>query len=89
MARFNVIDLMACVDCGLFLANGEIEGCDPSWAPENMTDEWDNPCNGDSEKDDEFSWRACDLCGSRLGGARMHCVALVKPPRDAKGRYTR
>ncbi len=89
MARFNVIDLMACVDCGLYLANGDLDDADPSWSPENMTDEYDNLVNGDSDKDEEFSWRPCEICGSRLGGARMHCAALVKPLRDAKGRYTR
>ncbi|AHK78166.1 hypothetical protein M911_02070 [Ectothiorhodospira haloalkaliphila] len=33
---------------------------------------------GDSNKDDEFSASACDCCGTRLAGARHHCVILGK-----------
>lgn len=31
---------------------------------------------GDSDKDDDFSTRSCDCCGSQLAGSRHHCVVL-------------
>jgi hypothetical protein len=31
---------------------------------------------GDSEKDEEFSWRPCELCGCKLAGSRHHAIAI-------------
>lgn len=30
------------------------------------------------EEREEFSWRPCDCCGSKLGGARTACTGLTK-----------
>lgn len=29
----DTFDIMVCVDCGLYIANGDVEGCDPAWKP--------------------------------------------------------
>lgn len=31
---------------------------------------------GDEERNEEFSWSSCDVCGTSLGGSRYHMVVL-------------
>lgn len=74
--RDNTIHaLMACVDCGFLLANGEPENPEPEWSPEAIEARWPHAewhlVNGDSDDDQSFSWQPCDCCGSELGGERM------------------
>jgi hypothetical protein len=70
-------DLFVCVDCGFYIAYGEVENPDPRWNEKDAGARWDGyvVVNGDSDKDHEFSWSPCEYCGSTLGGTRMHCVA--------------
>lgn len=79
-------DLLICVDCMMLLANGEPN---PEWSEAeteahigemdfNFPPEQWVVVPGDSEKDHDFSWSQCELCGSRLGGTRMHAVAWEK-----------
>jgi len=86
----NTIDLMACVDCGFFVAYGEVEQPDPTWRAANFERGTAGlvVVNGDSDRDHEFSWSPCDCCGSRLGGTRMHCVAWEKPTPPALPTFT-
>jgi hypothetical protein len=77
----KIFDVYVCVDCGFYLANGEPddggEARRNGWNPDEIARRWEgyHLVNGDSEKDHDFSWSACEGCGSRLGGARMHCQA--------------
>lgn len=66
-----------CADCILYIANGDLPE-DPADA-RRITDAiaaepgtW--VCG--SAPDDEFSWSACDCCGSTLGGSR-HEAAVI------------
>lgn len=74
---------MVCSDCLFYVANGDL--------PHDSTPERDaeieegitamgglRVCAGDSDKDDEFSWRRCPGCGSRLGGSRHEVVVLSR-----------
>jgi len=78
------VDVFVCVDCGQFLANGEPQDGGAAraagWNPDELAQHWEgyHLVNGDAEKDLEFSWQPCEGCGTRLGGARMHCVAWEK-----------
>ena len=70
-----------CTDCAMFVANGEPPLRDPEtgldWSQaeeEAWVQEWANENRGIiwslGDDEDDFSWRACDLCGTALGGAR-------------------
>lgn len=76
--------LWVCVDCMMVHANGETEG-EPDRVPwaiyddaRNLTmglmrEEHECESDGDGECDCEtleFSWSACEGCGSALGGSR-------------------
>ncbi len=78
---WEAADIMACVDCMMWIANGDFpESDDSDWKPENVYARWDsskwNLCCGDSENDEEFSNSECECCGSKLAGSRHHIVAL-------------
>lgn len=78
MTKDDQIDVLVCVDCGFYLANGVAEDDEDHTATYAALDRnWKGYVivNGDSDKDHEFSWSPCEGCGSKLGGARMHCVA--------------
>ncbi len=72
-------DLLVCVDCIMYIANGDLpedrpdfeEECASRWP---LASGWHINC-GDEEKDEEFSWQDCDCCGSALGGSRHHAIA--------------
>lgn len=77
-------DIFICVDCGMLIANGEPN---PEWSEtdefehvDRMEHNWPSDewvlAVGDSERDEEFSWAACDSCSSTLGGYRFHAVAM-------------
>jgi hypothetical protein len=79
MVQIAFDNLYVCTDCVFYIANGDLPEDDTNaWSPDNFDARWRdyNVCCGDSEKDNEFSWSRCDGCGSKLGGARFHCVAL-------------
>jgi len=75
-------DLEVCVDCVHTIAHGYVD---------DITDEREREvaegldalsqegwlCNGDAERDEEFSWRSCDCCGTTDGGSRHHVVLMV------------
>jgi hypothetical protein len=75
-------DLEGCVDCVMFIANGDEPDDNPQgWSPDDIETNWPsatyNLCvGGDETSEAYFSWRACDCCGSRLGGDRYPVVAL-------------
>jgi hypothetical protein len=78
--RVKYDDLVGCEDCRMYIANGDIPENRPN-LPRAIAAQWpdDGPhivC-GDTEGD-EFSWQACDICGSRLGGAR-YPFAILEP----------
>lgn len=70
-------DLMVCVDCSMFLANGEVDDHDPEWpGPDAIDALWPDHDIALGDDHDEFSWSSCDACGSTLGGARYAAVAI-------------
>ena len=87
MTVTETISLDVCVDCILWLANGDTDE-DGDWSPEDILEEWDGwhlhaggTCEycEDSEEPCEgwFSSSPCDCCGSSLGGSRHHATALL------------
>lgn len=70
-------DLFVCVDCGMWISNGDTSGASEDWKP-NLEPWVINVVMGDGEKDVEFSWRRCDVCRSHLGGYRYHAALLVE-----------
>jgi len=83
-----VSELMACMDCMLYVANGDIPDDYSPDSTESLPELiqahlglTSSPQQylvcGDSEHDDEFSWRPCECCGSRLGGSR-HALAILE-----------
>lgn len=72
-------DLSACVDCAVALANGEYpEDAEARAEVERGLKEWDS--HGFdlfvAEGGSDFSKGGCEVCGSRLHGARMNVAAL-------------
>lgn len=73
-------EIMACIDCLLYVANGETPDADYAIdavirAHLGSVDAANLVC-GDGDKENEFSWRACECCGSTLGGSRHHLAVL-------------
>lgn len=77
--------LMVCQDCLAWVANGAFPP-DNTRAQDddfvrrvalNLGDDARWLCCGDSERDEAFSWSACECCGSALGGSR-HQLAVVR-----------
>ncbi|WP_445000250.1 hypothetical protein [Halomonas mongoliensis] len=83
-------DFMVCTDCLMIIANDDASGLDYSLGEEEaevreheileaiaeIQREEGQIAVGDSGKDDEFSSSPCACCGTRLAGARHHCVLL-------------
>lgn len=73
--------LHICVDCGGFIAYGDIPD-DPavlSAIEQGIKREADAGGQWvltDDSQDREFSWTACDCCGSKLGGFRFGAAVL-------------
>ncbi len=77
----KIIDVQGCVDCLMLAANGEFH---PDRSPEedkklenafvSLADQGFSVTCGDGEG--SFSWSACDICNTTLGGDRyqMHLI---------------
>ena len=86
----KVIDdrFMACSACAQVIVNGDYSPLDYYYSDpkecqavierinEGMENAGGNIMRGDEEQDDGFSTERCDCCGTRLAGARTHCVVL-------------
>lgn len=77
---FKVLE--SCEDCAFLFANGDIPEDRPD-LPELVCAKWP-PAEGyhlclgnNADGPDEFSWRPCESCGSRLGGSRYYVDVLV------------
>ena len=69
-------NLWACVDCTMYLANGDIPDDRPDLA-DYIAVQWPDESNLVIGNDtDEFRYLPCDCCGSRLGGSRTSFVVL-------------
>src|SRR5690554_8017223 len=83
-------DFMVCTDCLMIIANDDASGLDYALGEEEaeareheirgaiaeIQREEGRITVGDSDRDDEFSAIPCACCGTRLAGARHHCVIL-------------
>jgi hypothetical protein len=81
-AADEVIEISACVDCLLFVANGDVPEHDEA-LPERIRARLGDGasrlvCAGGDDDGTEFSWSPCECCGSRLGGMR-HALAIIAP----------
>ena len=75
------LDVWMCIDCGVLAANGEIpdheeRAVEVERGFDAVADLGYIVAIGDSERDHVFSWSACDVCGSTLGGHRFHGALL-------------
>lgn len=72
-----------CADCAIWIANGDLSGMDDEAAArvvEADGENWVLSCAEDCES--EFSWSACDRCGTTLGGDRHPAVVLGESDLD-------
>lgn len=83
-------DFMVCTDCLMIIANDDASGLDYSLGEEEaearkweirgaiaeIQREEEQIAVGDSDRAHEFSSSPCACCGTRLAGARHHCVIL-------------
>jgi len=83
-------DFMVCTDCLMIIANDDASGLDYSLgeaeaeareqeireAIAEIQREEGQIAVGDSGRDDEYTSSPCPCCGTRLAGARHHCVIL-------------
>ena len=83
-------DFMVCTDCLMIIANDDASGLGYSLGEEEaeareleireaiaeIRQDEGQIAVGDSNRDDEFSSSPCACCGTRLAGARHHCVIL-------------
>ena len=80
-------DLWFCQDCMLFAVNGE----PPQWENDaqnkrivagveafgpHLVHDGTHEDEDEDADEQEFSWRSCDCCGSRLGGSRHRFAVL-------------
>ncbi len=74
----NIIadDLWVCVDCALLIANGD-EPEDRDGLADEIARNWPNAYLVITDGEDEFTWRSCDACDSRLGGSRLSATAIA------------
>jgi hypothetical protein len=72
-------DLWGCTDCLMYVANGELPDERPNLA-RAIAGQWGSDAGNivcGNAPDDEFSSHECDICGSRLAGAR-HSFAVLE-----------
>lgn len=88
--KINVENLALCQDCTIVAVNGDYSSLDYHYneqeAAERVTaidtgldklSKLGHLCHSGLDYD-EFSWRTCDCCGSRLGGQRDFFHTLVE-----------
>ena len=74
----EIIELEGCVDCVMYLANGDVPEEPNGWSAEAIERNWKGyqvVVAGDETTEEYFSWQPCGVCGSRLGGNRYPCAA--------------
>lgn len=76
-------DLMACVDCYRYIANGDVPEEYPAVSPDGWGPASAAACDaltgavcGDARHEHDFSRAQCDCCGSLLAGARYPIVLI-------------
>lgn len=73
-------ELRACEDCLIAIANADFTGLDDARAEEVQAGmerrNW--LLIGDTANDDEFSSTPCDVCGTRLAGARHEVLEEMR-----------
>jgi hypothetical protein len=75
----KMLELSACIDCALFVANGDLpENDDDAKRITDGATGWFNEGYhlATSDQDFGFSWQHCQVCKSHLGGDRQMVVAM-------------
>lgn len=67
-----------CVDCLMVMANDDWTGIEDASRVEEVREGFARLEGHAYATDDydEFSWSSCDVCGTRLGGARQSFVVI-------------
>ncbi|HYF57063.1 MAG TPA: hypothetical protein VEA41_22625 [Salinarimonas sp.] len=75
--RIAYDDLWCCVDCTMYIANGDVPE-DREDLPDLVAREWGDraPFIVLTDGEEEFSRSGCDCCGSHLAGYRHEFVVL-------------
>lgn len=94
--NYDTLEYSVCEDCLLFIANDDVpEDKEHSFYIAKINNELDGkeghfvcgiePTEDDPEGNgyDEFSWQACELCRSSLGGSRHGVTLLIKLPEES------
>jgi phosphoribosylaminoimidazole (AIR) synthetase len=87
MAEIINDEYMVCADCIVVIATGDYTALDYCYQADEsekrmkeinsgLSQAGGYVLGGESDRDEEFSRRPCDCCGSSLHGARTHCVVL-------------
>ena len=71
----NYVDGVACHDCVMLVANGEVDSADPAWDMDAALATQEEYTVALGEDDDPFSTATCTICDSTLAGYR-HEVTL-------------
>jgi len=90
-------DLSVCVDCAMFIANGDLTGLDYAF-DEKEADERQAAIlagisketkagghwvmSGDENEESSFSRSACDCCDTSLGGDRLKAAVIYPNQKD-------
>ena len=72
------VEFDVCVDCAMFIANGETPEDNPEFTLLPGWDGWHVVLDSNDDGDTHFSWSSCEGCGSRLGGDRLPAAAWEK-----------
>jgi hypothetical protein len=93
-------DLWLCDDCLFYAVNGDTSGIDDRNRERDVIEgvnalgphlvpDFDSEAPEDADEDngiEEFSWRQCDACGTRLGGGRHRFAVLGEEKKRKRGR---
>jgi hypothetical protein len=93
-------DLWLCDDCLFYAVNGDTSGIDDPQRERDVIEgvnalgphlvpDFDSEVPEDADEDngiEEFSWKPCDACGTRLGGGRHRFAVLGEEKKRKKTR---
>jgi hypothetical protein len=72
-----MMDMEICVDCAMVHANNDWSGIEEDRIAEVEQGLEQYPFLALGDDTIDFTWRPCQACGSRLGGARFTATATI------------